>query len=285
MIDKVWNIEASGSDFVKLYKRQASTRDAFWKWNKEVFGQCQDRINRLIQKIKELQESPPSHANEVAEQALQLELIEWLLRSEILWCQKSRELWLELGDKNSKFFHLSTIIQRRNNSIDAIKANDGSWIHYPKQIQELFGNYFVNLFKEEDISFPDHLEHLILPCITKDENKTLKQIPSLNEIKSTLFQMQDSKSPGPNGFPVLFYKKLWPTVGNDIIKAVTSFFLRGFMPKEVNNSLIVLIPKITNPTSVNHFRPISLCNVVYKIISKILVSKLKPLLDKLISPT
>ena len=97
--------------------------------------------------------------------------------------------------------------------------------------------------------------------------------------------MQDSKSPGPNGFPVLFYKKLWPTVGNDIIKAVTSFFLRGFMPKEVNNSLIILIPKITNPTSVNHFRPISLCNVVYKIISKILVSKLKPLLDKLISPT
>lgn len=97
--------------------------------------------------------------------------------------------------------------------------------------------------------------------------------------------MQDLKSPGLDGFPVLFYKKLWPTIGNDVIKAVTSFFLKGSMPKEVNNSLIVLISKITNPTSVNHFRPISLCNVVYKIISKILVSKLRPLLDKLISPT
>ena len=97
--------------------------------------------------------------------------------------------------------------------------------------------------------------------------------------------MQDLKSPGPDGFLVLFYKKLWPTIGNDVIKAMTYFFLRGFMPKEINNSLIVLIPKITNPTSVNHFRPISLCNVVYKIISKILVSKLRPVLDKLISPT
>lgn len=110
LIDKAWNIEASGSNFVKLYKRQASTRDALRKWNKEVFGRCQDRINRLIQKIKEVQESPPSHANKVAEQALQSELIEWLLRSEILWRQISRELWLKLGDKNSKIFHLSTII-------------------------------------------------------------------------------------------------------------------------------------------------------------------------------
>ena len=110
VIDKAWNIEASGSNFVKLYKRQASTRDALRKWNKEVFGRCQDRINRLIQKIKEVQESPPSYANKVAEQALQSELIEWLLRSEILWRQISRELWLKLGDKNSKIFHLSTII-------------------------------------------------------------------------------------------------------------------------------------------------------------------------------
>ena len=58
----------------------------------------------------------------------------------------------------------------------------------------------------------------------------------------------------------------------------------GSMPREVNASLIVLIPKISNPTSVNHFRLISLCNVVYKIISKLLVEKIRPLLDKMISP-
>ena len=97
--------------------------------------------------------------------------------------------------------------------------------------------------------------------------------------------MQDLKAPGPDGFLALFYKQLWPTVGNDVVKAVTSFFILGSMPKEVNCSLIVLIPKISNPTSVNHFRPISLCNMVYKIISKLLVDKLRPMLDKIISPT
>lgn len=69
--------------------------------------------------------------------------------------------------------------------------------------------------------------------------------------------MQDLNDLGPDGFPALFYKKMWPTVGNDIVKAVTSFFLRGSMPKEVNSSLIVLIPKVYNPTSMNRFRPIS----------------------------
>ena len=97
--------------------------------------------------------------------------------------------------------------------------------------------------------------------------------------------MQDLKAPGPDGFPALFYKQLWPTMENDVVKAVTSFFILGSMPKEVNCSLIVLIPKISNPTSVNHFRPISLCNMVYKIISKLLVDKLRPMLDKIISPT
>ena len=55
------------------------------------------------------------------------------------------------------------------------------------------------------------------------------------------------------------------------------------MPREVNCSLIVLIPKISNPSTVNHFRPISLCNVIYKIISKLLTAKLRPHLDKIIS--
>ena len=60
------------------------------------------------------------------EASLQTELFKWLVRSESLWRQKSRELWLKARDKNSSFFHLSTIIQRRHNNIDAIKADDGT---------------------------------------------------------------------------------------------------------------------------------------------------------------
>jgi len=121
VIDSTWNIKVTGSDFIKLCKKQASTRNALLKWNKKVFGCCQDRINFLVKKIKEVQDKIPSQENELVESALQSQLSEWLLKSEVLWQQKSRELWLKQGDKNSKFFHLSTIIRRRSNHIDAIK--------------------------------------------------------------------------------------------------------------------------------------------------------------------
>ena len=69
-----------------------------------------------------------------------------------------------------------------------------------------------------------------------------------------------------------------------MINAMTSFFEVGRLPSEVNSSLIVLIPKTNNPCSFNNYRPINLCNVVYKIISKLLVFKLRTILHKLISP-
>lgn len=202
-----------------------------------------------------------------------------------MWRQKSRELWLKAGDKNSKFFHLSTIIHRRRTNIDAIKSEDGQWITNSNSIRKLFYNNFKEHFKEEPTYFPTHLNHLILPCITKDKNHELIKIPTLEEFKSTLFQMQDLKAPGLDGFPVIFYKQLWPSIGDDVIRVVTSFFRFGTMPREVNSALIVLIPKTYSPSSANHYRPISLCNIIYKVISKLLVAKLRPHLDKIISPS
>ena len=61
----------------------------------------------------------------------------------------------------------------------------------------------MNLFKEDDICFPEHLEHLVLPSITEEENNSLLSIPLPAEIKATLFQMQNQKAPGPDGFPAL----------------------------------------------------------------------------------
>lgn len=95
--------------------------------------------------------------------------------------------------------------------------------------------------------------------------------------------MQDLKAPSPDVFFVLFNKHHWPIVGEAVTETGTSFFECGRMPKEVNNSLIVLIPKTQNPSSFNNFR-LSLCNVVYKMISNLLVSKHRPLLHNLVSP-
>ena len=141
------------------------------------------------------------------ETGLQNELNEWLYRSEVLWRQKSRELWLKEGDKNSRFFHLSTIVRRRRYSIEAVKDNAGDWVTEPKEIRNVFLENFKILFSEEEVETPQQLDDLVNPCISDVENQLLCSIPSLEDIKNTLFQMSDLKSLGPNGFLVLFYKE------------------------------------------------------------------------------
>ncbi|XP_075665040.1 uncharacterized protein LOC142634633 [Castanea sativa] len=226
IVKKAWNEEVSGSAMVRLCKKQATTRDTLRKWNKEVFGHYQDSINRLLSKIAEVQSGSQSMENERIESNLLVELLKWLVRSEILWKKKSRELWLKEGDKNNKFFHLSTTICRRQNRIDAIKQDDGTWVTSSNQIREHFLNSFKDLFREEEVSFPNNLDNLISPCITKAENSILSKIPTPEEIKSTLFNMHDKKAPRLDGFLALFYKEFWPIVGDVVTKAVTSFFCR-----------------------------------------------------------
>ena len=224
IIDEAWKEEVEGSDLLKLCTKQLNTQMALKKWNKEVFGHCQRRIDVLLTKIQDIQKEDCMEENCRKEAHLQAELNEWLLRNEILWKQKSREVWLKEGDKNSKFFHLSTIIRRRRNSIDAIKNDSGEWITDRREIQKHFVEKFKTLFNEEEVDFPENLDNLITPCITEEENTELCRIPTQSEIKKELFQTQSLKAPGLDGFPVLFYKKYWAIMGESVTRAVTSFF-------------------------------------------------------------
>ena len=104
------------------------------------------------------------------------------------------------------------------------------------------------------------------------------------EIKNATFDLASDKSLGPDDFPLFFFQKYWP-MGNSVIRDVQAFFHSGKMLKEINNhTFLALIPKVDNPSCANHFRPISLCSSIYKIISKVLTSRLKVVLGKIIHP-
>lgn len=98
-----------------------------------------------------------------------------------------------------------------------------------------------------------------------------------------MFQIDPLKARGLDGFPARFYQRNWEVVRQDIVGAVQKFFHSGIMPPGVNDMAIVLIPKIDQPLELKDFRPISLCNVVYKVVSKCLVNRLRKILDELVS--
>jgi hypothetical protein len=91
------------------------------------------------------------------------------------------------------------------------------------------------------------------------------------------------KAPGPDGLPARFFQRNWLLLKEDVTKAVQAFFASGIMPEGANETCIVLIPKTNHPKSMKNFRPISLCNVVYKVVSKCIVNRLRPLMQDIIS--
>jgi len=120
--------------------------------------------------------------------------------------------------------------------------------------------------------------------ISDSDNAQLLQIPDAQEIKHALFSINSIKTPGPDGFGSGFFKQNWSFLRHDFTNCVLEFFRSGKILKELNHTFITLIPKRHNPSTTNHYRPISLCSTIYKTISKILVNRLRPLLDKLVSP-
>jgi hypothetical protein len=125
----------------------------------------------------------------------------------------------------------------------------------------------------------------VTPKVTKAINEELNFSFDMDEIKAALDSIGDFKAPGPDGMPVVFYKSLWDIVGNKIITEVVKVLNGGPMPAQWNNTIISLISKVNNPEKVTNLRPISLCNVLYKIISKVLTNRLKSILPDIISPS
>ena len=211
-----------------------------------------------------------------------MKLKEWQTREELRLKQKSHELWLKEGDRNSKFFYASTLIRRRNNNISEIKLENGERIYGKEDIEKYFGDHFNELYSTLNPSFLADLENLIEPSIPAVENAKLLKIPLEEEIQRTIFEMNPLKALGPDGMPGLFFKNFWHIVRNQLIQIVQSFFRDGWLLKDMNKTFITLIPKVQGAYNFGHFRPISLSNFCYKVISRILVARLRPLLDKLI---
>lgn len=216
---------------------------------------------------------------------MRIELDSLLEQEELFWAQRAKQHWLVLGDSNTMFFHSMTKARRARNHIWQINSLSGALLTDESSIRYEFHNHFKSFYSSAPFGPLDPLQSIV-PYSTL----SVDQLASLNhpfqawEVKQALFQMAPLKAPGPDGIPPIFYQKSWPEISVKLTSAVLSFLNSGRILREINKTFLALIPKNNNPTSVDQFRPISLCNVLYKLISKVLANRIKLVIGSLVSP-
>ncbi|RYR51488.1 hypothetical protein Ahy_A06g026507 isoform A [Arachis hypogaea] len=276
--------EPNGCEWGRLINKIKSCKDELRKWSKTTFKRADKEIHCLKEELKKLQASDFSEEKQEQMQNIKEKLVNLWSQEEKYWGQRARVKWLRLGDKNTSFFHATTIQRRDRNSIQKLKDASGQWLNSKEEIMEHIVNHFMNLFTSTRRQNFDSTIRKIPKRVTEEMNNELLMEVSDEEVKKAVFSMGSLKAPGPDGLNGLFYHKYWDVISKEVCEAVRSFFKNGYIPECIGETIVVLIPKTKNPESLNQLRPISCCNFIYKILARVIVLRLKGIMEKIISP-
>ena len=196
---------------------------------------------------------------------------------EVYWRQKSREICLKEGDRNSKFFHKMANTHRRKNFIVKIKVN-GEWIIGDRELREGVVGGFKSLFFEEEGWRPS-IEGLSFETLEEEEVTSLEGIFLEEEVLGALLELNGVKALGLDGFSMVFWHFSWEFVKFDVLNFFNEFHEHGRFVRNLNTTFLVLIPKKKGAVNLKDFRSISLVGSLYKWMTKVLVNRLKKVME------
>jgi hypothetical protein len=157
------------------------------------------------------------------------------------------------------------------------------WLENPAHIKEEVVNYFEHHFSSPNVCRPN-LNGVSFPSLTLDDNFRLTVPFSYDEIFDAVKESDGSKSPGPDGYNYAFLKNSWDLIKGEIRIMFDQFHGIGILPKSLLSYFVTLIPKVNSPFGLSDFRPISLLGCLYKLIAKVLASRLSKVMNTLIAP-
>lgn len=205
-----------------------------------------------------------------------------LVHEEAYRRQRAKSFWLLDGDTNSKYFHAYATTRKKRNMITQFHTDSGdivtNHVDMCKEVQEYFGNLFGvdGTTNEEEL---DRFE----PVLTEEQRNSLEVEFTFEEFSVALKQMHPDKSAGPDGLNPAFYQHFWKMLGEEVFLSCKQWLNDLQFPVDLNSTNIVLIPKKENADSMKELRPIALCNVLYKVIAKVLANRLRAILPEIIS--
>lgn len=308
---KFTNAVAEMSEFIKLI-------EDFWKSNQPLFQSTsalfrfskslkalkplikklsKEKLGKLSMRVKEAYNDLCKHQERLMDDPNLMNIQEeltmeerWLIISAIeekVLKQRAKLHWLQLGDGNNKVFHNAVKIREARNAIREIRCQSGEVVTTQEGIKneaEKFFSEFLSFEPPEvqEISVEELQNFLSFRCSNEEKSKLIKPVTE-EEIKEVVFKMPNNKSPGPDGYTTEFFKASWSVIGKDLVIAIQSFFSKGFLPKGLNSTILALVAKKDKAIEMRDYRPISCCNVIYKVISKIIANRLKDTLPGCIS--
>ncbi|KAA3472179.1 reverse transcriptase [Gossypium australe] len=204
-------------------------------------------------------------------------------KEELFWEQRARVNWLQHGDRNTNFFHKMAGQHYFRGRISELEDEFGNHTTESVNMLKIASTYFDKLFSASAEESEEHLFDLVKRKITASMNEALLKQFTEDEICQAVKEMPPLKAPGVDGFAAIFYQTYWHIVGTDISKYYLAILNGQLEFEDINRTRIMLIPKVDKPNNMSQFRPISLCNVLYKIIAKVLVNRMSDMLGDCIN--
>jgi hypothetical protein len=265
-----------------LVEVQRKVLEELWDWDRNVLGELEKRISKAKRELEKCRRRSISQDQVNREHILRYKLERLQDQQHVYWKQRAHTAWLTKGDRNTKYFHAYASERRRKNYVRRLKE-DGGGVVEGRRLKNYIANQYQNLFLSCAGGHVDEVIDCVQSRVTQEMNEDLSAPFTNDEVWSALQSIGDLKAPGADGMPSVFYKRFWPLLGDQVKREVLAVLNGGEMPQGWNDTIIVLIPKTKAPEKLKDLRPISLCNVLYKIVSKVIANRLKKVLPDIIS--
>eukprot|EP00253_Pinus_taeda_P023068 PITA_23068 len=255
-------------------------------WAKDRKLKQNEELNRIREELKQMEsiEEDGYSSQASKDRILHLEKLQnkILLDKEEEWRLKSRAIWLKSGDENTSFFHNFAKGRKSFNIIWSLKNEEGREVNSFPELSGLGQRHFQEIFSdpgEATIAEVIRTTQCIPRFIEEDEAEELKIPVSKEEVEAAMKLMGKDKSPGPDGWTIELFLYFFDQIGSEITEVVEESRQKGEVYRPFNSTFIALIPKKDDPESFEDFRPISLCNCIYKIIAKVIALRIVPILS------
>ncbi|XP_026400560.1 uncharacterized protein LOC113296467 [Papaver somniferum] len=248
-----WGEVVAGNPTFSFLFKLKRLKQVIRKWNWEIFGDLRLKVSTTEQEVMSTSLQSDKLVTARGKHEVAAQQYNELIRA------KSRVKWVKEGGANTAFFHANIRIRKAQNNINELEDENGYVVTDQATIADILIKHFERKFEHKEM------------------------LPSHMDIKVVVFGMDANSAPGPDGFPGSFYKYAWEILKDYLTEDIKCCWSHGFISKGMNSNFLVLLPKIQGAKKAEQFRPIGLANFNFKIITRIITTRLSKMIENMIS--